>query len=187
MRTLVAATLLGLAGSPTLLLASPLQDPPGPPKPGKEHEILKQFEGSWEYTSKFIMEPGKDPLVSKGKETVRTIAGGLFIVFDVEGEMMGAKFVGHGTMGYDVQKKKYTGTWIDSMATGVYLVEGTCDEKGKVFTEMMEGADPQSGQPMKMKMVHEIKDKDRRVLTFFANGPDGKEIQVGTLDYTRKK
>lgn len=157
------------------------------PKPGKEHELLKQFEGNWDYTSKFTMAPGQEPLLSKGKETARIIAGGLFLVFDIEGEMMGQKFTGHGTMGYDTHKKKYTGTWIDSMATGVYLVEGTVDETGKVFTETMEGADPQSGQPMKMKLVNEIKDKDSRVLKSFMTGPDGKEVEPGTIEYKRRK
>ncbi len=178
-----AALFLLSAGVPAALA---LQDP-APPKPGKEHALLGQFEGEWEFTAKFIAAPGQEPMVSKGKETARLIAGGLFLVFDVDGEMMGQKFAGHGTMGYDTHKKKFTGSWIDSMATGVYLVEGTADEKGKVFTEWMEGADPQTGQAMKMKMVHEIKDKDRRVLTFFMNGPDGKELQTGTIDYTRRK
>ncbi len=175
--------------SAALLSAAPaaaLQDY-APPKPGKEHELLRQFEGEWEYTSRFIMAPGQEPVVSKGKETSRIIAGGLFLVFDVEGDMMGSRFVGHGTMGYDTHKKKFTGSWIDSMATGLYLVEGTADEKGKVFTEWMEGADPQTGAAMKMKLVHEIKDKDSRVLRFFMNGPDGKELETGSLEYKRKK
>lgn len=156
------------------------------PKPGKEHELLKQFEGEWDCTAKFMMEPGKDPAVWKSKESGRIIAGGLFLVFDVEGDMLGQKFTGHGTMGYDVHKKKFTGTWIDSMATGVYLVEATADEKGKVFTEWMEGSDPQTGKAMKMKMVHEVKDMNRRVLRFFMDGPDGKEIETGSIEYKRK-
>lgn len=156
------------------------------PKPGKEHELLKQFEGEWEATAKFMGEPGKDPVVSKSKESARIIAGGLFLVFDDEGEMFGQKFTGHGTMGYDVHKKKFTGTWIDSMATGVYLIESTVDATGKVFTEWMEGTDPQSGKPMKMKMVHEVKDRDHRVLRFFMDGPDGKEIETGAIAYQRK-
>ena len=177
--TTLAAVLLAL--SPALA-----QDV-APPKPGREHDVLKQFEGEWDCVSKFVMEPGKEPMVSKAKEVCRTIAGGLFLVIDVEGEMMGSRFVGHGTMGYDVQKKKYTGTWIDSMATGVYLIEGTYDEKARVFTEMMEGADPATGKTMKMKMVHQIKDKDSRMLKFFMTGPDGKEIESGSVEYKRKK
>lgn len=156
------------------------------PKPGKEHEVLKEFEGTWDVTTKFMMAPGQDPVVSKGKETCKLIAGGLFLVIDVDGEMMGGKFVGHGTMGYDTQKKKYTGTWIDSMATGVYLIEGTYDEKTRTLTEWMEGADPQSGQPMKMKMVHQIKDQDHRSLKFLMT-VDGKEIETGSIEYKRRK
>jgi len=168
-----------------LAIALLLQD--GFPKPGAEHQVLKHFEGEWEYTAKFMTGPGQES-VSKGKESARLIAGGLFIVFDSEGDMMGGKFVGHGTMGYDVLKKKYTGTWIDNMATGVYLVEATYDEKAKTFTEIMEGTNPRTGQPMKMKLVHTIKDKDQRSLRFFMPGNDGApDLEVGGLEYTRKK
>jgi hypothetical protein len=167
-----------------LLLSA--QDAPPFPKSGPEHEVLKQLVGDWEYTAKFQMEPGQDS-TSRGKETVRLIAGGLFIVFDSEGEMFGGKFVGHGTMGYDVVKKKYTGTWMDNMATGVYLVEATYDEKTKTFTETMEGSNPQTGETMKMKMTSEIKDKDKRVLRFYMPGADGKEFESGSIEYTRKK
>lgn len=170
------------------LLVSPvLAQEMAPPKPGKEHEILKQLAGEWDSTTRFAAGPGQDPMVSKGTEHGRIIAGGLFLVFDAEGEMMGSKFWGHGTLGYDLHKKKYTGSWIDSMATGVYLVEATYDEKSKSFSEVMEGAHPITGEPMKMKMVHEIKDPDHRLLRFLANGPEGKEIEVGAIEYSRKK
>jgi hypothetical protein len=56
-----------------------------------------------------------------------------------------------------------------------------------VFTEWMEGADPQTSALFKMKMVHEVKDKDSRVLRFFMNGPDGKDFESGTIEYRRKK
>jgi hypothetical protein len=156
------------------------------PKPGPEHAVLKKYEGEWEYTAKFMMGPGQES-TSKGKETARLIAGGLFIVFDSEGEMFGGKFVGHGTMGYDVQKKKYTGTWMDNMATGVYTVEATYDEKSDTLTETMEGANPQTGETMKMKLVSEFKGKDKRLLRFFMPGADGKEFETGVIEYTRKK
>ena len=85
-------------------------------KPVKEHEVLKKFEGEWDSTMKATMEPGKDPMVSKGKESCKLIMGGLFLVTSLDAEMMGGKFFGHGILGYDVQKKKYTGSWVDSMA-----------------------------------------------------------------------
>ena len=187
---MIRLTLLSTAALAVLALAATFSPARAqdmtPPKPGKEHELLKQFEGEWECTSKFAM-PGQAPMESKSKRPPGLIAGGLFVVYDIEGEMMGAKFTAHGTLGYDTQKKKYTGCWMDSMATGIYMVEGTYDEKAKALTETMEGTDPATGQPMKMKMVHEIKDRDNRLLKLFVNGPDGKEFQMGTIEYKRKK
>jgi hypothetical protein len=167
-----------------LLLLAAAQDVM--PKPGKEHELLKKFEGEWDGTMKMMMEPGKDPMVSKAKESCKLIAGGLFLVTDVDGEMMGGKFIGHGVLGYDVQKKKYTGSWVDSMATGQYTLEGSAaDDKG--FTEHMEGLEPGTGKPFKMRLVHEFKDKDSRVMKFFVTFPDGKEVETGGIEYKRRK
>ncbi|HEX7899821.1 MAG TPA: DUF1579 domain-containing protein [Planctomycetota bacterium] len=154
-------------------------------KPVKEHEVLKKFEGEWDCVMKFMMEPGKEPMVSKGTESCKLIMGGLFLITTVDAEMLGGKFFGHGIMGYDVQKKKYTGSWVDSMATGQYTVEGTLE--GNVLTETMEGSDPASGQPFKMKLIHELKDKDNRVMKFVMTGPDGKDLETGGITYTRKK
>jgi len=158
-----------------------------PPKPTKFHEHLKQFEGTWDAVSKFFMEPGKPAVESKGSETGKLVSGGLWLVFDYKGDMFGIPFVGHGVMGYDTHKKKYVGSWVDSMATGLFTSEGTCDDKGKVFTSVMEGTDPESGKTMKMKHVSEIKDADTKTLTFYMDGPDGKEIVMGTIEYKRRK
>lgn len=180
MRTTIALALLSL---PAAAGAQEYQ----PPKPTKFHEYLKQFEGAWDAVSKFQMQPGQPPVESKGSEVAKLTSGGLWLVFEYKGDMFGQPFTGHGVMGYDTQKKKFVGTWVDSMATGLFLSEGTCDDKGKVFTSVMEGTDPESGKPMKMKHVSEIKDADRKTLTFYTDGPDGKETAVGTIEYTRRK
>ncbi len=154
-------------------------------KPVKEHEVLRRFEGEWDCVLKFAMEPGKEPAASKGTESCKLIMGGLFLVTSVDAEMFGGKFYGHGVTGYDVQKKKYTGSWVDSMSTGLYLVEGSVE--GDVLTERMEGTEPGTGAPLKMKLVHEFKGKDHRVMRFFMTFPDGKELETGLITYTRKK
>ncbi|HYE99839.1 MAG TPA: DUF1579 domain-containing protein [Planctomycetota bacterium] len=155
-------------------------------KPVKEHAFLKNFEGEWETTSKMLMG-GPEPVVAKGKESSRLIAGGLFLITDMEAEIFGGTFVGHATRCYDVHKKKFTGSWVDNMATGVYTLEGTLDETGKVLTEWIEGANPQTGEPMKMKMTTTVKDKDSHTSRFFMTGPDGKEMEMGSVEYVRKK
>lgn len=155
-------------------------------KPVKEHEFFKNLEGEWESTSKMMVgEP--EPVVTKGKESNRLIAGGLFLIQDMEAEMFGGRFIGHATRCYDVHKKKYTGSWVDNMATGLYTMEGTLDEAGKVLTEILEGANPMTGEPLKMKMTTTIKDKDSRVSRFFMIDPDGKDVEMGSVEYVRKK
>jgi hypothetical protein len=100
---------------------------------------------------------------------------------------MGAPFTGHGTMGYDQQKQKYVGTWIDSMKSGLFISEGTGDEHGKVFTMIAQGYCDAEGKAITMKQVSEIKDHDHWTLTFLSPNPDGKEAVMGTIEYTRRK
>jgi hypothetical protein len=154
-------------------------------KPGKEHELLKKFEGEWDLVAKFMMEPGKEPAPSKGKESCKLILGGLFLVTTVDSEMFGGKFAGHGVLGYDLQKKKYAGSWVDSLNTAMYLVEGTLE--GDVLTERMEGTEPGTGAPLKLRLVHELKSADQRATRFFVTFPDGKEVETGTITYQRRK
>ncbi len=185
---IVAAFLVVAAIGGAALAAGWRQETYTAPKPTKFHEYLKQFEGNWDSTAEFMGEkPGDPPMKSKGSGTDKLIANGLFLMTDYKGVMGVTEFTGHGIMGYDTVKKKFTGSWIDSMSTAIWTSEGTCDDAGKVFTATMEGPDPMSGKMMKMKLVSEITGKDSKKLTMFMDGPDGKEMQIGKIEYTRKK
>lgn len=133
-------------------------------KPGPEHEILKKSVGTWDATIE-EMHPGAPPKTSKGTETSKLV-GGLWLVSDFKSEMGGQPFEGHAVGGYDSHKKKYVGTWVDSMSTGVFTSEGTLDPATKTMTDWMEGPGP-DGKPMKMKAVTEWKDDDTRVFTMY--------------------
>ena len=50
-------------------------------------------------------------------------------------------FEGHGTETYDKGKKKYVGSWTDSMSTGLSTSEGTYDATSKTMTGWMVGPD----------------------------------------------
>ena len=181
----VSAAILAMGGA--VLAVGSGQDAYEAPKPTKFHEFMKQFEGTWDAATEFMGKPGEPPSKSKGSQVDKIIAGGLFLVMDIKAEMMGKEFIGHGIMGYDTLKKKYTGSWVDSMSTAIWTSEGTVDDAGKVFTSVMEGPDPVSGKTMKMKYVSEITGKDSRKMTFYMAGPDGKEFSTGKIEYTRKK
>jgi hypothetical protein len=173
------STLLTLVFCGLVLASLPLAaQPPAPPKPGPEHELLKKFEGNWDATVSFM---GKE---SKGSATYKIDLGGFWLFEDFKGTFEGQKFEGRGTLGYDPLKKKYVATWVDSMMPSLLVMEGALDKDGKTFTETGEGPGP-DGKLTKMKNVYEFKDKDTIVFTMYM-GQDGKDQQSFKITYKRK-
>jgi uncharacterized protein DUF1579 len=156
------------------------------PKPGPEHEILKQDVGTWDATVEMMQPGGQPPAVSKAVEVVTMIEGGLWTVTDFKSTIMNTPFHGHGQNGYDPIKKKYVSTWIDSMSTGVTLGEATYDAKTRTMKGSMEGPD-MTGKTMKMNETVEWKDADTRVFTMATPGPDGKDVTTMRITYKRRK
>lgn len=156
------------------------------PKPGKHHEALKQFEGTWDVVSKF-QEPGKPAMESEGTEVATFGLGGFWLSYDFKGEMNGRPFTGRGAMGYDLQKQKYVGVWMDSMNSSAFHSEGTADPDYRKFTMIAQGYCDMDGKAVTMKQIFEVKSKDAYTLRFLAPNPDGKETEVGTIEYTRRK
>ena len=67
--------------------------------------------------------------------------GGMCLIGDFGGEMMpGVPFKGHGLTAYDTSKKKYVGSWSDSMSSGMQVSEGSYDAATKSTTSWIEGA-----------------------------------------------
>jgi hypothetical protein len=159
-------------------------DTPYPvPKPGPEHEILKSEAGVWDASVEMMMN-GKTE-VSKGVETNTMMPGGLWLLSDFKGKFGGMDFVGHGVSGYDTNKKKYVGTWVDSMSTGLAVMEETYDPAKKTMTGTMEGPD-ETGKVVKLKLVTEWKDDNTRIFSMSGPGPDGKDVMMMRITYTRR-
>jgi Protein of unknown function (DUF1579) len=151
-------------------LATPAmaQEPPPAPKPLPEHKILAADEGAWDATIKtFMRGPDAEPAVSKGSEVNEVLPGGLWVLSKFEGDFGGAKFVGRGQFGYDPVKKKYVGTWIDSMSTILSVLEGEYDAKTKTMTYVGDGYDPDHKAKFSQKMVTTMKDDGSRVFTLY--------------------
>jgi hypothetical protein len=147
------------------------------PKPGPEHEVLKELAGTWDSTMKF---DGKE---SKGT-MIRTMElGGFWLTGTMESELFGTKFTGKALDTYDPNKKKYVGVWIDSMATSPMFLEGSYDKEKKTMTMAGEGPG-MDGKPTKYKSVSVMPDDD--TINFSMYMGDGKEPAF-TIVYKRKK
>ena len=187
MRLIRAA--LSLAVVPLMLAAGTVaaQAPEMPmPKPGPEHKLFQQDEGTWDATVEMSMAPGA-PATSRGVETNTVGCGGLCLISDFKGEMVpGQAFHGHGTSAWDPAKKKYVGTWTDSMSAGIAMGESSYDPATKIATGWMQAPDI-TGKVVKSKAVVEYKDADTRVFTMYNTGPDGKEVVGMKITYKRRR
>ncbi len=158
------------------------------PEVTRWHKMLKDDAGVWDAEMKIWMQgPEAEPLVTKGVERNRMV-GDYWLVSDFTADLGGQEFTGHGQTGYDPVKKKFVGTWIDSMSASLSPMEGTYDEKTGELTMMMTSVDPVSGQEVKSKSVSKPKGQNARVFTMFMQGPDGGDTWVKSMEliYTRR-
>ena len=114
-------------------------------KLNENHKLLASLNGTWSFTVKSWMDgdTSKKPEESKGTAVRKSIMDGRYVAMDVTGNMEMAgpdgkkksmTFKGHGMEAYDNVKKKFVGTWMDNMGTGIMMSEGDYDSATKTFT-----------------------------------------------------
>ena len=173
----------------SLTSTSTAQEPPPVQKPLPEHKVLAEDEGTWDATIKtYAGGPDAEPAVSKGSEVNEVLPGGLWVLSKFEGDFGGMKFLGRGQFGYDPAKKKYVGTWIDSMSTNLSVLEGEYDAKTKTMTFVGEGYDPGQNAKFTQKMVTTTKDDGSRAFTLYMKF-EGQpaEVKFMEITYTKRK
>lgn len=159
----------------------------GPPVSSPEHELLKKDVGVWDASCKFWMIPGQEPVVTKGVET-NTMLGETWLISEFKTDFNGIPFLGHSQSGYDPVKKKFVGTWVDSMTTHMAVQEGTYDKETKTFTFVSRVTDPITTKVRISKMLVKHVDDDHRHFESF-DKVDGKEddwTKTMEINYTRK-
>lgn len=102
--------------------------------PGKHHQKLGYFVGSWNTITK-VWESGpySDPVVFKGESVTRWILDKRFILKESKGIFMKKKWEGFGITGYDNFKKQYVGIWTDNMNTFIIPIYGNFEPEGNRF------------------------------------------------------
>ena len=163
-------------------------------KTGENHKLLASLDGTWNRTVKMWMDGDtrKKPDVSKITAVRKSIMDGRYVVMDVNGKMEmpgpdGKKkevaFKGLGTEGYDNVKKKFVGTWMDNMGTGIMMSEGDYDPATKTFTYTGE-MEMMPGMKQKIREVMKITDKDHMDFEYYEDR-GGKETKTMEIAYTR--
>ena len=157
------------------------------PEPQKEHKWLRKLLGDWTFESE-VSEAGKPSDKCAGAESVRAL-GDLWVVGEGTGDMPGggtAKTV--LTLGYDIQKKRFVGTWVGSMMTNLWVYDGYLDENSNKLTLESEGPDMSgSGKSARYRDIIEFASDDHRILRSETLGEDGKWTQFMVMHYRRRK
>jgi Protein of unknown function (DUF1579) len=156
-------------------------------KSGPEVQAMEPLVGNWKAKILFYQDPTKPPMESEGIMTRKWIMGGKVLQEDFDGKFAGADFKGMGLMCYDPQKKKYVGTWVDSMSGTIAMSEIAYDAKTKTFTGTMDEIDPQTGKKAKVRDVLRIVDSDQQVQEMFSTPEGGKESKMMQIQYSRVK
>ena len=165
-------------------------------KLNENHKLLTDSVGNWSYTVKMWMngDPSSKPDISKGTATRKAIMDGRFVVMDVTGKMdmpgpdgkvQSMTFKGHGLEGYDNVKKKFVGTWMDNMGTGIMMSQGDYDPSTKTFTYNSE-VEMMPGMKTPIREVLKINDKDHMTFEWYENR-GGQDVKTMEINYTRSK
>jgi hypothetical protein len=152
--------------------------------PQAEHRWLQRMLGRWTFESTCSMGPDQPPGHFKGTEHVRPL-GDIWILGEGEGEMPGG---GTGrtliTLGYDLLKRRFTGSFVGSMMTHFWRYDGALD--GDALTLDTEG--PSFHDPKQMSQYQDIitlRSDAERILTSRVRQPDGSWHEFMTATYRR--
>lgn len=155
-------------------------------EPQEQHRWLHKLEGEWTYEGSCTMPDGKKATFN-GTESVRSI-GGLWIVAEGEGEMpCSGRATMVMTLGFDPRTSRFTGTWLGSMMTHLWVYDGERSEDGRKLTLYSEGPDCEDpGKLARFADVIEFISDDERTLTGNRVLKDGTLQPMMTCRYTRK-
>ena len=154
--------------------------------PGEQHHALESIVGTFDAKVSMWMAPNTPPQVSSGTSTNAWVLGNRYVEQKYEGTFAGQPFDGIGYAGYDNVLKQYVGTWMDNMGTGIMTSKGHADAPGVIVSKATM-SDPMTGRSSSMREKLTIKDADTHVMEMWDPGPNGKEVKIMEITYTRKK
>lgn len=117
---------------------------------------LKQFEGTWAVVSKATGDGGTSTSVMSSRAV-----GERWMINEHHGQFGEMKFQAVQAIGYDSEKKKFSGSWIDSLTNFQWSYTGTVDSTGKKLILNATGPDwNDASKNRQYRDVYEVKSKD---------------------------
>lgn len=154
--------------------------------PSEHHRFLERFLGEWDTETRMGMGGMESPPMT-GSSKNTWLVEGRWLKVEHSGDFMGMPYVGHGIIGYDNFKKKYTQAWVDNMSTAMNTIEGLLDMTGDTLTMYGTMDEPMTGEHDKaVKWVFRFEDDDHYVFEIHDLGIVPGETKVLEVKYARK-
>lgn len=156
------------------------------PEPTLEHNWLLQLVGDWTFESECDFGPDQPPMKSTGKQTTRSL-GSLWTVGEMQNDGPDEqKHFSIFTLGFDIAKQRFVGTFVSSCMTHLWPYNGQLDAAHQVLTLDSEGPSfAGDGTMAKYQDIVEIMNKDHYVLKSRFQNPDGSWTQFMIANYVR--
>jgi hypothetical protein len=113
--------------------------------PQPEHRLLERFAGDWRFERQSVPAEGSDPQNLGAGVISAEMVGDFFIVSRWSGTVYGADYEAFQSLGYDIEQKTYTGSWIDSFISFRWELDGTVEEESQELTITTSGPAPTGG------------------------------------------
>lgn len=155
-------------------------------KPVSEHRWLLQLVGDWSFISDCLMAPDQERQTFRGDEQVRPL-GDIWIIAEgrtVTGEQV---LQSRMTLGFDVVRNHFTGTWVDSMMPVLWVYHGFRDETGMSLVLESEGPSyEKEGRMTRYRDIITLENDNARSMRSFILLENGRWREFVVMSYQRK-
>ena len=155
-------------------------------QPQEEHQWLGKLVGEWTWESSCMTGADSPPQLSKGTDSGKSL-GGMWVLFEMQGEMEDGKWASMLTLGYDTTRKSFVGTFVGSMMSDLWVYEGAVDAAGKVLTLGCEGPRFDGKGRTKYRDIIEWVTDDHFIFRSMMLQEDGNWIEFMKGDHRRVK
>ena len=156
-------------------------------QPGKNHELLKRFLGTWETELRVTMV-GAASKPEKGTATFSWLMEGRWIQSAATGTMMGLPAQSFMILGYDNFKMSYVTVSVSTMDTAMLVSEGDMDPSGRARITYGTLDEYLTGEHDKMvRYVWRFLSDDEMALEIHDLPIGEKNTQVVEIVYKRRK